>query len=345
MDCGTVLTTIDEIVHEPGFVEQCKDFVNQNCEKFTDDAELKLEYTPIHNAYESLVEEHIAGALLDKLGDDFDMGVFMEQLPAYVESQGQADDANAATIDFLMSFGDIETFKDMMLVAKKDKLMDPAKLQAGGAMGFSTEQQTVLDEAKAISMELVNAMGVDAGWKVVSDKPWCKLERMTKGNDEFIRTTMVLDVSLEGGEEMILNFSPERTNWDSMMTNPKIIKKLDGLNDYIATYNMVLPMAKPRETCSRIIITRDTPEPGAVTYLYLEYDQATDTLAPASQSLGAGSMFPIEGEPGKCLIKSVDQLKSGWIPKFIMNWVITTWFPKMMTAQAAKYKKFKGLSK
>lgn len=40
-----------------------------------------------------------------------------------------------------------------------------------------------------------------------------------------------------------------------------------------------------------------------MTYLYLEYDQATDTLAPASQSLGAGSMFPIEGEPGKCLIK------------------------------------------
>jgi hypothetical protein len=43
MDCGAVLKTIDSIVHEPAFVEQCKEFVNQHCEAFTEDAELKLE--------------------------------------------------------------------------------------------------------------------------------------------------------------------------------------------------------------------------------------------------------------------------------------------------------------
>jgi len=344
MDCGAVLKTIDSIVHEPAFVEQCKEFVNQHCEAFTEDAELKLEYTPIHQEYMSVVEEHIAGKLVEKLGEDFDMSGFMEKLPEYVEGQGEEEDSgNAETIEFLMGFGDIENFKDMMLVAKKDKLSDPTKMEGSSNVGFSSEQQKVLEEAKAVVKDLVGALDGDSGWKVVSDKPWCKLERMTKGTDEFVRTTMVLDLPMEQGTDMTLNFSPERHHWDSMMTDCKVVKKIDGEDDFVTTFTLALPMSKPQLKCSRVIVTRDTPEPGAVTYLYLDYDMETQKLKPASESLGAGSLFPIKGDPSKCLIKSVDQIQSSWVPKFIMNWLVTTWFPKMLTSQCGKYKKFKEL--
>lgn len=45
MDVPAVLKVIDEVVNQPAFVTTCKEFVDKNCDVFSDDLENRLEYT------------------------------------------------------------------------------------------------------------------------------------------------------------------------------------------------------------------------------------------------------------------------------------------------------------
>eukprot|EP00192_Tetraselmis_astigmatica_P013375 CAMPEP_0117696578 /NCGR_PEP_ID=MMETSP0804-20121206/28749_1 /TAXON_ID=1074897 /ORGANISM="Tetraselmis astigmatica, Strain CCMP880" /LENGTH=342 /DNA_ID=CAMNT_0005510729 /DNA_START=95 /DNA_END=1125 /DNA_ORIENTATION=+ len=338
VDCGKVLGVIDGIVKEPEFVRQTKELVDKHCDTFTEDTENKLEYTVIHNEYVSFVENFIEKNLTEKMGPDFDMGVFMDALPDYIEKGGDGTSGKEAasdTIDFLLGFGELESFKDMMLVAKKDKNTNADAIKGTGKVEFSSDHKKVIEEAKHVCHELVGAVEGTAKWKVVSDKPWMKLERKEDGSYDFIRTTMQINLSVAGAEEMLLCFNKERENWDTMMK--------DFQDDTEIKFTLVMPMAAPQQMHSRLIITRDAPSPGAITYMYLDVDPKTKKLSSAKESLGAGCIFPVEGQPDKCNYRGVDQIKKGWVPRFIMNWVITTWFPKQMTSQIIKYKKLKGI--
>ena len=60
------------------------------------------------------MESYIEKRLTEQMGPDFSMEAFMDALPDYIEKDagGRAgEEASSDTIDFLLGFGDMESFK------------------------------------------------------------------------------------------------------------------------------------------------------------------------------------------------------------------------------------------
>jgi len=345
MDVGKVLKTIDGIILEPAFVGTCKEFVNANCEKFSDDLENRLEYTPVHEEYMETVEAHIEEGLVRELGPDFDMAAFMDALPAYVAAN-KGDDGMGETIDFLLGFGEFDHFKDMMLVAKRDKASGASAAPAPGEskLSFSPETEKIMAEAQEFCGQLL-ATGDGDNWTSVMDKPWIKIERWTKpGTNDFMRASVTLDMDVMSAVEMVTTFTKERNNWDDFMTDCMIVEEIDGDADKIVKINFKIPLVPTKTKHSRMLKTADFPEKGAHSYMYLDWDPESKCLAPARESLGTGFVKPHPSDPKKCIYISTHQIANTWFPSFLTHWMMGTFVPRMMTKMAVKYKTYKGLA-
>jgi len=345
VDVPHVLKVIDEVVNQPSFVTTCKDFVHKHCDVFTDDLENRLEYTPIHDEYVSVVEEHIAAQLAEKLGADFDMEAFMEALTEYMNNGQNVDDGAASTIDFLEGFGDFETFKSMMLVAKKDKNSagDTSLQHAHKGTAFSPEHEKIITEAREFCAELVDSSDA-AHWKAIVDKPWVKVEKRSKpGSPEFMRCSVALDMDLPSAVDMVCNFTKERNNWDEFMSDCETVKEMNGPDDTIVKIGFKMPLLPTRVQHSRLLITKDFPKAGETSYMYLDWDEKTNQLAPAKQSIGNGVVQAHPSDPNKVLYTSTHMMSSSFIPSFLAGWMMATFFPRVMFNNCLKYKKYKGL--
>jgi len=125
---GVWLSEIGSVLQGTGFVTKHRDFINKNCDTFSEDEENKLEYTNIFEEYVGFVEEAIEKGMKDKSGD-FNMEQLMEALPSYVEREGSKGmpanqselEGPAKTIDMLLGLGEFESLKATMLLAKRDK--------------------------------------------------------------------------------------------------------------------------------------------------------------------------------------------------------------------------------
>jgi hypothetical protein len=53
----------------------------------------------------------------------------------------------------------------------------------------------------------------------------------------------------------------------------------------------------------------------------------------------------IPGEPDKCVMMSIEELPSmmSYVPSFMLNWLLTSFTPKMLHTNLVKYRKYKGL--
>ena len=76
--CGGIISGTE-------FREKLDAFVDRHCEQFCDDEENKLEYTDIHEQYESLIEEKLQAGLGERLGSSFDWEGFLTQLPDHIQ--------------------------------------------------------------------------------------------------------------------------------------------------------------------------------------------------------------------------------------------------------------------
>mmetsp|Transcript_36860 Transcript_36860/g.94244 ORF Transcript_36860/g.94244 Transcript_36860/m.94244 type:complete len:294 (-) Transcript_36860:288-1169(-) len=235
--------------------------------------------------------------------------------------------------------------QSMMLVAKRDKASsgDQSLEPAEQGTAFSPEQEKIIQEAREFCAELVDTSDA-THWKTVVDKPWVKVERRSKpGSPEFLRATVTLDMDLDSAADMVCNFTHERNNWDDFMTDCEVVKEMNGEDDKIVKICFKVPLVAPRVQHSRLLITRDHPKKGEMSYMYLDWDIETDTLSSAKQGLGNGVVQAHPTDPNKVLYTSTHLMGSKFIPGFLVGWMMATFMPRMMTNQALKYRKYKGL--
>jgi len=103
---------LEEVVMDPDFTEKQSSFILKYCGHFEGGEENKLIYSDIFNSYVDLIEKYIEQRLAASV-PDFSMEEFMQALSSCGEDEMSAD-----VFDMLLSLGDFDNFKDMMLSYK-----------------------------------------------------------------------------------------------------------------------------------------------------------------------------------------------------------------------------------
>eukprot|EP00274_Cyanoptyche_gloeocystis_P005538 CAMPEP_0196667802 /NCGR_PEP_ID=MMETSP1086-20130531/65280_1 /TAXON_ID=77921 /ORGANISM="Cyanoptyche gloeocystis , Strain SAG4.97" /LENGTH=391 /DNA_ID=CAMNT_0042005161 /DNA_START=88 /DNA_END=1264 /DNA_ORIENTATION=- len=104
---------LEEIVMDPDFTQKQRSFILKHCVHFEEGEENKLIYSDIFNSYVDLLEKYIEQRLAASV-PDFSMEEFMKVLSSRGENEMSAD-----VFDMLLSLGDFDNFKDMMLSIKR----------------------------------------------------------------------------------------------------------------------------------------------------------------------------------------------------------------------------------
>jgi hypothetical protein len=153
----------------------------------------------------------------------------VEQLQPFLEVN--PDSLSDQSMDILIGFSDFDNFKDMMMMVKADKAAD--KAGAGGEGAGAGEIDHTLDANTlanipglapevAQKMEEANKILGDgseqAGWTAIYDKQGLKLQRNKVDGQNWMKTTVDLDMSTEHAENMFLNMGPDRKNWDDVVS-------------------------------------------------------------------------------------------------------------------------------
>lgn len=113
---------LEDAVMDEAFRERLNGFCVDNCDSFDlpatgTESEYKLEWTPLFEAYTTMLESHI-GDSLGKAIEGFTMEWFLEALA----QQADAGGAEGEIFDLLLSLGDFEEFISLMRSHKQEKL-------------------------------------------------------------------------------------------------------------------------------------------------------------------------------------------------------------------------------
>ncbi|KAF5830594.1 the ARF-like 2 binding protein BART-domain-containing protein [Dunaliella salina] len=119
-----IVGALTDILVDPEFEAAKDDFCQRYCIHFEDSGENKLEYMDIFTKYTELLEA-IIDTRLRQAVPGFDMQDFLRM----IDSRRQ--ELMSDVFDLLLSLGDFETFKDMMLSFKQE--------QSGGGLGFEVQ--------------------------------------------------------------------------------------------------------------------------------------------------------------------------------------------------------------
>ena len=74
-----IVGCLEEVLMDPEFQLSQDDFCEAHCDKFFDDEENRLEYTPLFEQYASLIENFISEKLSERV-EGFSMEEFQEML-------------------------------------------------------------------------------------------------------------------------------------------------------------------------------------------------------------------------------------------------------------------------
>lgn len=317
------------IVSQAAFQQEIDAFVSANCEYFEDTEENKFEYTTLHNQYIELAERRIESSLQEVLGPSFSMEAFMNALPPFLEGLKCAEESDdvdfATTLEVLNSFTDFMAFKTMMLTKKQS---------------MKGVEVSPIDVTLSSEMEEMGSMVSDKGnWQSVKQEGWCTIDKMKRENgEEVFRTIVECDLPPESVFDMFMNATPERKHWDDMCTN-----ELIGDNMY--RMHVKMPMVPAYTYNIKLLVRRDFPGPGDVTWVYRAFDPATGELVTSGGApVGKGCCLAKPGQPNMCTMHSVDELPSmmSYLPAFMVRWMLS-FTPKYMVKTLSKYKKHKGL--
>jgi len=118
----TLMGALQDIVIEPAFEEQQRDFLERNCMSFEDQEENQMEHMTIFKEYQDKVEGFIEKRLKETR-PELDMKKFLR----LVESR--FDEIDPQLADMLQTFTDFQIFKEHMLDYKKPLLSRKKKSQ------------------------------------------------------------------------------------------------------------------------------------------------------------------------------------------------------------------------
>lgn len=337
IDLAAVIREMEAICGEPSFVAEVRDFVEAHCELFEEGEENKLEYTEIHLEYERRVEARVEAELQARM-PGVDMRQVLEALPEYISSGQDEGEGTAGALDMLMSFGDFVTFKDMMLVAKRDRA---APREEGGVQQVAMPEDLKEKFAEVAALEVAGAGADEAAWTSVLAKPWISMDRYARaGCPDLIRTSMDLDMTVEQAEDMMISLRPETPKWmGDMLTECEVVREESGPDDRVIRMGFKMPMMKTQIWVVRVIVVRDFPDPGCVTYVYVPVPG--ETPEGGMSSMGNGLIRPLLSG---CRMTIIDEIPRNWVPNFLMNWMISSFTPRIMSSMASKYKKVTGLA-
>merc|ERR1712091_534158 len=303
-------------------------WVDAHCGVFEPEEENKLEYTALFREYEELVEKELEAGLRREFEEGFDWGEFMTSVPAHVEAlmgaarsneiaaAADADaDASAQSLDVLLSLSDFSRFKDLMVLRR---------LELDGSLARAPPE---------------------GGWELVKEVGGIRIETglQEQGGRRVMlaRTTVSVGMPMEEAENFWLNFTPERSNWD----DHGVWEKLEGLEGECHRISFRVPLVKTFEFRVKTLERRDFPEPGCVTHVYRAIKPDGELDFTPGVAVGKSVLRPSPARPGNTELVIVEELPSmvRYCPRFLVNWMFTSFVPKMITKKIAKYKQYKGL--
>ncbi|GAB5356809.1 hypothetical protein AAMO2058_000320700 [Amorphochlora amoebiformis] len=102
---------LEEILMDAKFNKLQSDFLDKNCEQFDDSKECKLTYTEIFKQYVSMIEGVVEKEVKARV-----QGYSSERFMAMLKDR--PDEISGDVFDMLMSMGDFEEFRGLMLAHK-----------------------------------------------------------------------------------------------------------------------------------------------------------------------------------------------------------------------------------
>uniref|UniRef100_A0A7S0VE29 ADP-ribosylation factor-like protein 2-binding protein n=1 Tax=Hemiselmis tepida TaxID=464990 RepID=A0A7S0VE29_9CRYP len=317
-----------ELLSKPEFKAKLAEFVDKNCDVFEADEENKLEYTSIHNQYVEIADDALSDGLIAAMGPDFDMVAFLEAVPGYLEKVAgggeKTTEATGETVDVLLNFTSFESFKETMLLAKRNK--------AGGSAAEAGSGNVTLDQ----EMQDMVKMAEEGEWRTLKKEPWCTCEMATSPTGvETIRC--VLDSPLAPDQCLDMTFGTERKEWDDNM-------RIEKLPNDRYKISVKYPYMPKMEYDVRFLIKRGFPDEGCITWVYRSLKKDGETLdMSAGTAVGKGIIRPKGGGSQLCVIEEMPSMMK-YVPTFLLNWFITSFMLKMLQKQEARYKKAKGIA-
>eukprot|EP01041_Mallomonas_annulata_P002739 gene2739-5394_t len=109
-----IVSALEEVILDEEFNIQQTEYCDRHCDIFEDNDENKLEYTDIFQEYTSFIERIIESNLTEKI-PDFSMQKFEKLLST------RSDQLSGDVFDLLISLGDFNEFKQLMLSQKRTK--------------------------------------------------------------------------------------------------------------------------------------------------------------------------------------------------------------------------------
>jgi ADP-ribosylation factor 2-binding protein len=127
-----IVGCLEEVLMDPEFQLSQDEFCLAHCDKFFNDDENRLEYTPLFEHYAALIENFIGEKLAERV-DGFSMEEFQEML------EDRSDQICGDIFDLLLSLSDFGEFKDLMLSFKAQKAGGGAdkSMMSGGFVGLA----------------------------------------------------------------------------------------------------------------------------------------------------------------------------------------------------------------
>jgi ADP-ribosylation factor 2-binding protein len=334
MDIESSLCALDEVVAAPGFKEFQQYFVESHCHLFDNVEENKLEYTELHQQYEAQIETYLEQQLSQYPG--FSMETLMAELPAYMASPQAVD--HAATLDFLHVLTDFEAFK-MLMVEGYTAQQNAGKEAAATEIVLPQNVNEALEECKLLAAATADPA---LGWQNILKKGWLTVDRYKpEGRNEVMRSVIDCSMPVANAVEMMLSTDVvERKNWDSMM-DVEIIENY-GPGDDLIKYSVKVPFMAPMVYIIRLVQVPDFPEPSCLTAVYVAPE--TGDAAAGKKPEGLGNIVIKPNGPDGAIMTSIEEVPKNMFPNFMMNWMISTMTPRLMSATISKYKKYRGLN-
>ncbi|GAX81131.1 hypothetical protein CEUSTIGMA_g8565.t1 [Chlamydomonas eustigma] len=136
-----IVGALEDVLMDPEFEDARETFCRSHCGVFEDNDENKLIYTDVFSRYTELVEGSIEKRLKEAV-QDFDMQKFLIMLDA------RKDELMSEVFDLLLSLGDFESFKEVMLSYKLELSQDASSAMQihCSAMRLYSEEQEDGDE-------------------------------------------------------------------------------------------------------------------------------------------------------------------------------------------------------
>lgn len=296
---------------------------------------------------------------LTEMASDVNMDELIAGLPEFVQAKAHSKDPEqtGATIDFLLSITEFDTFKQLMLSAKMADA-DTAGVKLGahdGSMLSVLGAELHIDPVVcAHARQLLEMTGPDSGieWRPLAQKKgqWL-LEEGALGGERFMRATNAFPLSVEHSVKAHCELNdPQIGQWETNWGGITILKEgtsAEGKSRFhIASVKLKLPgvikliPSIPKTMIMRVDIEPDMPRPGCTMAIMTPWNMKND--APETGSLSMARVAIAQpGADGSTQFLNVSKF-----PPFMPTWAANLFMSKTIMSglhQATeRYKQLKG---